>query len=90
VFDPRYRDFPFAPLTAAAIPFAVLAVLGERPARGTSTLAEMIAAITLALCAIYIVINETMANWQAAWLGAVLLVVAMSLARQRGARSSRS
>ena len=23
VFDPRYRDFPFAPLTAAGVPFLV-------------------------------------------------------------------
>ena len=89
VFDPRYRDFPFAPLTAAAVPFAVLAVLGDRAEPGPSVLSETIAAITLALSAIYIVINETVANWQALWLGVVLLVVATILARQRGARSSR-
>ena len=36
VFDPRYRDFPFAPLTAAVVPFLVLAfVTPRRPgARG--------------------------------------------------------
>ena len=50
--------------------------------------AEAIAAITLALSAIYIAINETAANWQALWLGAVLLVLAATLARSRGARSS--
>ena len=30
-FDPRYRDFPFAPLTAAAVPFLLLALLVPRP-----------------------------------------------------------
>ena len=30
-FDPRYRDFPFAPLTAAALPFLLLSFL-VRPA----------------------------------------------------------
>jgi len=39
-FDPRYRDFPFAPLTAAALPFALLNFVvpspaGERPAAET-------------------------------------------------------
>jgi exo-beta-1,3-glucanase (GH17 family) len=88
VFDPRYRDFPFAPLTAATVPYAVLAVLGERPASGADVLAETVAAVTLALSAFYIVINETTANWQALWLGTVLLVLAISLARARAARSS--
>src|SRR5262249_25618362 len=37
VFDPRYRDFPFAPLTAAIVPFLVHSVIvgrskGIRPA----------------------------------------------------------
>ena len=38
-FNPRYRDFPFAPLTAAALPFLLLSfvaapVAGARVARG--------------------------------------------------------
>ena len=40
VFDPRYRDFPFAPLTAAVVPFlvhrlAVASPKGTRPAAET-------------------------------------------------------
>ncbi len=31
VFDPRYRDIPFAPLTAAAVPFLVLLASTPRP-----------------------------------------------------------
>ena len=54
----------------------------------TCALPISIAAITLALSAIYIAINETVANWQALWLGTVLLILAAILARSRGARSS--
>ena len=48
VFDPRYRDFPFAPLTAAAVPFFMRSVTMPRPAgrRGAS---EWAAAGMLAL-----------------------------------------
>ena len=31
VFDPRYRDFPFAPLTAAIVPFLVHGFMVARP-----------------------------------------------------------
>jgi exo-beta-1,3-glucanase (GH17 family) len=87
VFDPRYRDFPFAPLTAAAVPFAVLAISnGSREARPRQ--AEGVAAIVLALSALFIVLNETTANWQAVWLGSILLMLAATLARLRVARSS--
>ena len=33
VFDPRYRDFTFAPLTASVVPFAVASVVGMRGRR---------------------------------------------------------
>jgi glucan 1,3-beta-glucosidase len=87
VFDPRYRDFPFVPLTAATTPYAVLALVAHRGQPWPSA-AETIAAITLALSAIYIALNETMANWQAVWLSAVLLVLAATLARLRAGRNS--
>jgi len=87
VFDPRYRDFPFVSLTAATTPYAVLALVADR-GRPWPSAAETIAAVTLALSAIYIALNETMANWQAVWLSAVLLVLAAILARLRAGRSS--
>jgi exo-beta-1,3-glucanase (GH17 family) len=87
VFDPRYRDFPFVPLTAATAPYMVLAIFTDRGGSRASV-AETIAAITLASSAVYIAINETMANWQALWLSAVLLALAAIQARSRGARSS--
>jgi glucan 1,3-beta-glucosidase len=84
VFDPRYVDFPFAPLLASAVPFVALAFLlpadkGPRPA------AEKLAAAVLAGCAVYIAINETFANWQALLTCAGLLLLALTLVRVRAA-----
>src|SRR5262249_25090271 len=52
VFDPRYRDFPFAPLTAAVLPFIVHGLLVGR-AKGARGVAEMSAACVLALSVVY-------------------------------------
>ena len=108
-FDPRYRDFPFAPLTGAVFPFLAVAVLRrlEIPAlglakggaklvagetgRGASShphgpAAEMAAAGVLGLSAIYIVFNESVANWQALWFCAGLVALAVTtLAQARDA-----
>ena len=65
VFDPRYRDFPFAPLTAAVVPFLVLMFAVPRP-RGARAVAETVAGAALIASAGYIAINESFANWQAA------------------------
>ena len=86
VFDPRYRDFPFAPLTAAILPFVVHGFLVGR-AKGTRGIAEMSAACVLALSVVYIVFNETFANWQSLWVCAVLAALAFSLAQVRDAQS---
>jgi hypothetical protein len=83
-FDPRYRDFPFAPMTAAIVPFVLLSLVA--PARnGARPLAETLAAAILALCAIFIVWNETPANWQALWFAATLAGLVLSLLRTRAA-----
>jgi glucan 1,3-beta-glucosidase len=86
VFDPRYRDFPFAPLTAAVLPFVVHGILVGR-AKGPRGVAEMSAACVLALSVTYIVFNETFANWQSLWVCAVLAVLAFNLAQVRDAQS---
>jgi len=83
VFDPRYRDFPFAPLTAAAVPLLLHAVL-TRPA-GARGLAECVAALLLALAVIYVVPNEGFANWQSLWTCGVFAALAVTLVRVRGA-----
>ena len=84
-FDPRYRDFPFAPLTAAALPFLMLS-FAPRPAGAPArVLAETVAGAVLAFCAVFIVWNETLANWQALWFAGALALLAFSLLRARAA-----
>jgi exo-beta-1,3-glucanase (GH17 family) len=82
VFDPRYRDLPFAPQSAAILPFLVLTLSTARPT-GMRPAAEKLAAAVLAISAGYIAINETFANWQAIWLCAGFLVLAVILLRAR-------
>jgi glucan 1,3-beta-glucosidase len=82
LFDPRYRDFMFAPLSAAVVPFAVASLVG-RCSHGRRGTAEIVAAVTLAGSAVYIVLNESFANWQALALAAALVVLALTLARLR-------
>jgi glucan 1,3-beta-glucosidase len=88
VFDPRYRDFPFPALIAATVPFLVRKTSWPRP-RSLQPSAETVAAATLALSAVYIVLNETLANWQALWFAAGLLVLAVSLLPEQAAPDSK-
>jgi hypothetical protein len=87
VFDPRYRDFTFAPLTAAVVPFAIASVVGGR---GHSRVgrAERLAAVILLGSAVYIVLNESIANWQAVWFTAMLAILAVTLFRLRDVQST--
>jgi glucan 1,3-beta-glucosidase len=82
VFDPRYKDFPFAPFTAAIVPLLThsLAVKRFRGARGA---AEIAGAVLLALCVGYILPNETFANWQSLWLCAAFAGLALTMLRVR-------
>jgi glucan 1,3-beta-glucosidase len=84
VFDPRYKDFPFAPLTAAVAPFLCLSMAGARR-KGPRGAAETAFAAVLAVCAAYFILNEGFANWQALWLGAVFIGLAAILLRVRAA-----
>jgi exo-beta-1,3-glucanase (GH17 family) len=84
VFDPRYRDIPFAPQSGAAIPLLVLLISTPR-ASGRRAIAETVAAAVLALSAGYIAFNETFANWQAVWLCAGFIGLAVILLRARDA-----
>ncbi|MDI3471504.1 MAG: putative beta (1-6) glucans synthase [Pseudolabrys sp.] len=85
-FDPRYKDFPFAPLTGAVAPVFVLSLFGPRGA-GVRGAAEIAAAAVLAVCAVYVVFNESFANWQSLWFCATLAALALTLVRVRGERS---
>ena len=89
VFDPRYKDFPFAALTAAIVPIAVLALWSRNAVLGQG-LAERLAAGTLAIAALYILLNESIANWQSVWLCLLLLLLSISLVRFRWPRAVQS
>jgi len=84
VFDPRYRDFPFAPLTSAVVPFGLLAAR-TRGGTGRRAAAETAAAATLVLSAVYIAFNEGFENWQALWFCAAIVVLAAILRQARDA-----
>jgi exo-beta-1,3-glucanase (GH17 family) len=82
VFDPRYRDFPFAALTMAVVPFSTLMLL-NRPQEGVRPVAEAVFAGLLAAGALYTVFNEGPNNWQSLWTCAVYFLLAITLWRAR-------
>jgi glucan 1,3-beta-glucosidase len=81
-FDPRYRDFPFASLTMAVVPFAALMLL-NRPKEGTRPIAEAAFAGLLATAALFMGFNEGSQNWQSMWTCAIYLLLALTLWRAR-------
>jgi len=85
-FDPRYRDFPFASLTMAVLPFAGLMLL-NRPQAGVRPIAESAFAGLLVVTALFTGINEGAANWQSMWTCAIYLLLALTLWRARVAQS---
>jgi exo-beta-1,3-glucanase (GH17 family) len=82
VFDPRYRDFPFAALTMAVVPFATLMLL-NRPQEGVRPIAEAVFAGLLAAAAGYTVFNEGSDNWQSLWTCAAYVLLAVTLWQAR-------
>jgi exo-beta-1,3-glucanase (GH17 family) len=84
-FDPRYKDFPFAALTMAVVPFAALTLL-NRPKEGARPIAEAVFAGLLAIAAIYIGFNEGPDNWQALWTSVVYFLLAATLWQARAAQ----
>src|ERR1700724_2979466 len=86
VFDPRYRDFPFAALTMAVVPFAALTLL-NRPKEGTRPVAETVFAGLFAGAAVYTGFNEGSDNWQSLWTCAIYFVLAVTLWQGGGAQN---
>src|SRR5262249_22762451 len=90
------RTFPCARLTAATIPL-LLATKGKPATKGAllakwkrrlqAPAAETAVAATLAASAVYIVCNESFANWQAVWFSAAPLALAFPLLRAQDGRS---
>jgi len=85
VFDPRYKDFPFAALTMAVVPFAALTLL-NRPKEGTRPVAEAVFAGLFAGAAVYTGFNEGPDNWQSLWTCAIYILLAVTLWQARGAQ----
>jgi len=85
-FDPRYRDFPYASLTMAVVPFALL-TLFNRPKEGIRPLAESVFAGLFVLGAAYVLFNEGRINWQSDWTCAMYLLLAATLWRARAAQN---
>jgi exo-beta-1,3-glucanase (GH17 family) len=83
VFDPRYKDFPFAALTMAVLPFATLMLL-NRPQQGARPIAEAVFAPLFAIAALYTAFNEGLNNWQSLWTCAVYFVLGVTLWQARG------
>ena len=86
VFDPRYRDFPFAALTMAVVPFWMLMVF-NRPREGVRPIAEAVFAGVLVLASAYIAFNEGIANWQSLWTCLLYVMLAITLWRARVVRT---
>jgi exo-beta-1,3-glucanase (GH17 family) len=85
VFDPRYKDFPYASLTMAVVPFAGL--LLNRPQAGQRPIAEAVFAGLLTIAAAYVGYNEGPDNWQSMWTCAVWFAFAITLWQARAAQS---
>src|SRR3954453_4623706 len=83
VFDPRYRDFPFASLTMAVVPFTMVMLL-NRPQQGLRPIAETVFAGLLAASALYTLFNEAAENWESLWTCAMYLLLALTLWQARG------
>jgi hypothetical protein len=63
------------------------ALLARWKRRLQAPAAESAIAVTLAASAVYIVCNESFANWQAVWFSAALLVLAFTLLQAQDAPS---
>jgi hypothetical protein len=83
VFDPRYKDFPFAALTMAVLPFSTLMLL-NRPQQGARPIAEAVFAGLFAIAALYTVFNEGLNNWQSLWTCAAYFMLGVTLWQARG------
>ncbi len=84
VFDPRYRDFPFASLTMAVVPFAGL--MAAQPAAGRCAADRRVRRLPVCSCCrpSYIGFNEGPENWQSLWTCAIYSAVRRSRCGGRG------
>jgi glucan 1,3-beta-glucosidase len=89
VFDPRWRDFQFAGLAVAAVPFWTLALL-NRPNSGARPLAETLFATLFAAATTYVTFNEGFNNWQSLWTSMVYMLLVATLWQARSVTVART
>jgi hypothetical protein len=85
LFDPRWRDFQFASLIMAVVPFGTLALF-NRPASGIRPIAETTFAGLFAAAALFALFNEGFDNWQSLWTCAAYFLLGVTLWRARSVR----
>jgi exo-beta-1,3-glucanase (GH17 family) len=83
VFDPRYKDFPFAALTMAVLPLALLTLL-NRPQQGARPISEAVFAGLFVIAALFTVFNEGLNNWQSLWTSGLYFLLGVTLWQARG------
>jgi glucan 1,3-beta-glucosidase len=82
VFDPRYKDFQLALLTGPVVALAIVTwAKAPAPVRREPGMAELAAAGLLTFSALFVMFNEGIANWQALWFGALLVLLALTALR---------
>lgn len=88
VFDPRYRDFPFAALTMAAVPCWIVMTLNRpRGVGGRRPVAESVFAGLLVVAAVYTGFNEGPNNWQSLWTCLIYVMLGITLWQGRVVQS---
>ncbi len=86
VFDPRYKDFPFAALTMAVLPLSLLTFL-NRPQDGTRPISEAVFAGLFVMAGLFIMFNEGQNNWQSLWTCALYFLLGVTLWQARGVQT---
>jgi glucan 1,3-beta-glucosidase len=84
VFDPRYKDFPVAALLGPVVALAIVALCGNQELSRPGN-AEHAAAAVLTGSAVFITLNEGIANWQALAFAGLLLLLALTALRAKAA-----
>jgi glucan 1,3-beta-glucosidase len=88
VFDPRYKDFQLALISGPVAALAILTAV-SRPGIRRPGVADGVAALLLIGSALFVICNEGLANWQALWFGALLVVLSLTvLATSRSLRAA--
>ena len=86
VFDPRYKDFPFAALSMAVLPLSLLTLL-NRPQQGARPVSEAVFAGLFVIAALFTFFNEGPNNWQSLWTSALYFLLGVTLWQARGVQT---